>query len=128
VGVFVFRNGRFLLGRRRGSHGEGTWALPGGHLEYAESVFACARREVLEETGIELGAVRMGPYSSDVFDVEQKHYVTLYVLAEWGDGEAELREPEKCGGWGWYAWEAMPEPLFAPLASLRQRGYVPPGP
>ena len=38
VGVIVQRDGRILLGKRLGAHGEGTWALPGGHLEFGESV------------------------------------------------------------------------------------------
>ena len=39
-------------GERHGSHGAGKLALPGGHLELQESWDACARREVLEETGL----------------------------------------------------------------------------
>ncbi len=127
VGVFVLRDSRILLGQRRGSHGMGTWALPGGHLEFAETVEACARREVEEETGIVVGEVRPGPFTSDVFEREQKHYVTLFVIAHWVSGEAELREPAKCAGWGWFDWAAPPEPLFAPLLSLRNAGYAPPG-
>lgn len=57
VGVFVLNSqGYILLGKRLGSHGSGTLALPGGHLELHESFEECAIREVLEETGIELDA------------------------------------------------------------------------
>ena len=126
--MFVLRAGHILLGQRRASHGAGTWALPGGHLEYGETVEDCARREVLEETGISVGTMRRGPYTSDVFEAEQKHYVTVFVLADWVSGEAELREPEKCSAWGWFDWAALPEPLFAPLVTLRAKGYAPPAP
>lgn len=53
VGVFVINEkGHILLGKRTGSHGAGTLALPGGHLELHESFFDCAAREVYEETGL----------------------------------------------------------------------------
>lgn len=125
VAVFVRRGDRFLLGRRRGSHGAGAWALPGGHLEFGESIEACARREVEEETGLEVGAIRPGPYSNDIFDAEGLHYVTLFVVAEAPTGEPELREPEKCEGWEWHRWSELPEPLFLPLRSLKARGVAP---
>ena len=54
VGVFVVQQGKVLLGLRRGSHGSGTWGSPGGHLEHGEAILDCARREVLEETGLEV--------------------------------------------------------------------------
>jgi 8-oxo-dGTP diphosphatase len=127
VGVLVFRNGQLLLGQRRGSHGAGTWAPPGGHLEFGESVEACARREVLEETGLHVETVRPGPYTNDVFDVEARHYVTLFVLAQSGVGEPAVLEPSRCAGWGWFSWMALPEPLFLPLANLRRQGFRPEG-
>jgi ADP-ribose pyrophosphatase YjhB (NUDIX family) len=77
VGVIVLRDGLVLLGQRIGSHGAGTWALPGGHLEFGETVEQCAAREVLEETGLDIEVVARGPYTNDMFPEEGKHYVTL---------------------------------------------------
>ncbi|MBX3607768.1 MAG: NUDIX domain-containing protein [Piscinibacter sp.] len=126
VGVVVLRDGRVLLGQRTGSHGAGSWAFPGGHLEYGESPEACARREVREETGLEVGDLHRGPFVSDVFDREGRHYVTLIMLARAPRGEPELREPSKCLRWAWYPWSALPTPLFAPVASLVDTGFHPP--
>jgi len=125
VGVIVVRDGLVLLGQRIGSHGAGTWALPGGHLEYGESVEQCAAREVREETGLELLALQPGPYTSDVFALEARHYVTLFVVATAGVGEAQLCEPTRCVQWRWFRWAALPQPLFQPLATLQRTGFVP---
>jgi 8-oxo-dGTP diphosphatase len=127
VGVIVLRGGRVLLGLRRGAHGAGTWALPGGHLEFGETVEQCAAREVHEETGLVVDAVARGPYTSDVFACEGKHYVTLFVLAQATRGEPALREPAKCAAWRWCRWSELPVPLFAPLATLHASGFVPEG-
>lgn len=125
VGVLVLREGRVLLGRRQGAHGAGTWALPGGHLEFGESVEACARRELLEETGLVLQSCRPGAFTNDVFEAEGRHYVTLFVQAEVAPGEPRVMEADKCAGWGWFDWAALPQPLFQPLHTLWRSGFVP---
>jgi 8-oxo-dGTP diphosphatase len=125
VGVIVIRDKSILLGQRIGSHGAQTWAPPGGHLEYGESVEHCAAREVLEETGLELLDIRRGPYTSDVFEREHKHYITLFVVARVAPGEALAREPEKCRSWEWFSWTQLPGPLFASLATLHRSGFSP---
>lgn len=127
IGVIVIRDGRVLLGRRRNAHGAGSWSCPGGHLEFGESIEACARRETLEETGLEIDGVRHAAYTNDFFPEQGKQYVTLFVTADRVSGDPLNLEPEYCDGWEWFGWDDMPEPLFPPVRSLRDRGYRPPG-
>ena len=125
VAVIVLREEKVLLGRRRNTHGEGTWAFPGGHLEFNESVENCAKREVREETGLEITNIRFGSFTNDVFKREEKHYVTLFVVADSLPGTPEVREPEKCDTWQWLAWGDFPEPRFLPIENLIAQGFSP---
>jgi 8-oxo-dGTP diphosphatase len=121
VAVLVRKGSAVLVGRRRDekgkSRGHGTWALPGGHLEYKEEVGDCARREVLEETGLEISDVRQGPYVNNVFGEDGRHYITLFATAELKDFNAEPRvmEPDKCFEWRWCQRKDVPLPMFPPL-------------
>ena len=125
VGVIVRRGTKVLVGLRRGSHGAGSWALPGGHLDGGETPEECARREVREETGLEIDALRRGPWSQDRLEAEGRESVTLFVEADGPTGTPEIREPAKCAEWRWCEWDELPVPLFLPLASLKRSGYVP---
>jgi 8-oxo-dGTP diphosphatase len=127
VGVLVVRGGRVLLGRRRGAHGAGTWSAPGGRLAYGETFAGCARRELQEETGLVLHTALPGPATTDVFDEIGTQYVTAFVIAPDATGDPITREPHKCEGWHWHDWDALPQPLFAPLSSLVASGFRPPG-
>jgi 8-oxo-dGTP diphosphatase len=126
VAVIVQRDDRVLLGLRRSdSHGDGCWQFPGGHPEDGESVEACAAREALEETGLVVTNLRLGPWTDDRFVSEGKHYVTLFVLAEAPEGEPRVMEPAKCAEWRWCAWDALPAPLFLPIHNLLASGFMP---
>ncbi len=111
VGVMVFKDGKVLLGKRKGSHGEGEYSFPGGHLEYMESFEECAQRETLEEVGIHITNITF-QFLSNVTVYAPKHYVHVGVTAEWESGDLVVMEPEKCESWDWYDVDNLPSPLF----------------
>ncbi|MGE0130745.1 MAG: NUDIX hydrolase [Blastocatellales bacterium] len=114
MGILVMRRGRVLLGRRRGSHGEGYYAAPGGHIEFGESFEQTARREVREETGLEIANLRLLSVGNYIFNREDgaRHYVDVDFVCEALAGDPQLTEPEKCDGWDWYDLDDLPQPLF----------------
>jgi 8-oxo-dGTP diphosphatase len=111
IGVMILKDGKVLLGKRRGSHGQGEYAFPGGHLEYMEAIEKCVERETLEECSIELKNVRF-QFLSNVTKYAPKHYVHIGMIADWKKGEPKVLEPDKCESWGWYDLDKLPEPIF----------------
>lgn len=105
IGVVVYHpeyKDKFLVGKRKGSHGAGMWALPGGHLDYMESPITCAVRECKEETGLVIKNPVLITTSNDYFLEDKKHFYHIWMKAELvGDPEPKLMEPEKCEGWEW---------------------------
>jgi 8-oxo-dGTP diphosphatase len=92
VGGVVVSNGRALLIRRGGPPLEGQWSIPGGMLEVGETLLEGVRRELLEETGIEVRVREL----IDVFErinldgggKTRYHFVVLDYLCEALSGEA----------------------------------------
>ncbi len=127
VGVagIVFKEGKVLLGKRKGSHGAGTWGFPGGKLELNEGLEACFERELFQETGIRAKNLRLGPFTNDIFEKEKAHYITLYILADYDSGEPKVMEPDKCEKWEWHYFSSLPQPLFLPIQNLIRQGYCP---
>ncbi len=123
IGVFIFRDGKFLVGRRRGSHASDTWALPGGHLEFHETPEETAVREVKEETNCEVTNVRFGALTNDRFYDDEKHYVTIWMIGDWKSGEGEILEPDKYIEQRWVDFDSLPEPLSLWWDNLRSSEF-----
>lgn len=111
MGVVIFKNGEILLGKRKGAHGAGEYAGPGGHLEHLESIEECAKRETREETGMEITNVRF-LCVTNLKKYAPKHYIDIGLAADWVSGEPQVLEPKKLERWDWYDLDNIPGPLF----------------
>ena len=121
IACFVWKDGKFLMGRRRGEHGRDTWSVPGGHLELHETWEACAAREVAEETGMSITNVRFLAATNDIFAESGKHYVSIWLEADWERGEPRILEPDKFTDQEWCDFMSLRSPLFEPCwQNLRQ--------
>ena len=113
VGVMIVKDGKVLFAKRKGSHGAGEFAFPGGHLEHMESFADCARREVAEECGLEIKNIRF-QLAANITRYAPKHYVHIGLIADWKSGEPQVLEPDKSESWGWFDTEHLPESMFEP--------------
>lgn len=78
VGVAVLDDGKILLVRRGREPGKGLWAVPGGKVDLGEEMKAAARREVREETGLE---VEIGDVVWIGEVIEETHHLVLIDFA-----------------------------------------------
>lgn len=111
VGVMIFKDGKILMGKRRGRHGDGEYAFTGGHLEYLESFEDCARKETLEEAGIIIKNIKflcLANYSKH----EDRQDILVGMTADWESGELKDFSEERVGEWQWYDLDNLPSPIF----------------
>jgi len=124
VWVFIMKDGKFLMGKRHNAHGDGTWSIPGGHLEFGETPEETAIRETLEETGLHIKNVRFGAVTNDRFEEDGKHYLTVWIVSDWESGQEHITEPDKYDMMGWYDFDNLPSPLFLPWEQLLKSEFI----
>jgi 8-oxo-dGTP diphosphatase len=87
----AFRGGKLLIARR--TKPPYLWSLPGGAVEWGETLAAAAMRELREETGGEAEAVGYAGYSEVMLRNEKgnvfEHFVVIAFAARWRAGEAK---------------------------------------
>ncbi|MDR3344606.1 MAG: NUDIX domain-containing protein, partial [Oscillospiraceae bacterium] len=110
-GVFICKDGRFLLQRRRDNH---LWADHGGCVEIGETPQEAASRELLEETGLTAGKLELlGIYSGEEMfhtypNGDRVYIVAAYWLCEDFEGEP-LDETDETSELQWFALDKIPE-------------------
>ena len=126
VGVMIFSDGKILLGKRHQDpqkassllHGEGTWTMPGGKLDFGESFEQGACREVFEETGIKLSEEKLKVISVSNDIVEDAHFITIGLFCDNFDGEPKVMEPDEIVEWKWFLLDNLPDKIFFPSEKI----------
>jgi 8-oxo-dGTP diphosphatase len=89
----IFRNGKVLLVRRARSPGKGFYSLPGGRVEFGESLHAALHREVDEETALRIEIAGLAGWREVLPSTGGGgHYVIMSFAARWIANEPVLNE------------------------------------
>jgi mutator protein MutT len=114
VGAMVFNDeGRVFLSQRgpKAKNERGCWEFPGGSVEFGERMAEAIRREFREEYDMQIELVELLDVSDHILPDEGQHWVSPTFIARHTAGEPRIVEPEKCTAIGWFALDALPEPL-----------------
>jgi 8-oxo-dGTP pyrophosphatase MutT (NUDIX family)/GNAT superfamily N-acetyltransferase len=123
AGVFIHRDGRLLLQRRKDN---GCWGAHGGACELGETVEETARRELLEETGLIAHKLELlGVFSGkELFHTypngDMVSNVNVAFLCEDYAGNL-LDETDECAEFRWFRLDEMPEDISPPVKPALNR-------
>lgn len=119
IGVIILDGNKLLLGHRSknrkdtgGIYEIDCWTLPGGKQEYDETFWDCTKREVKEETNLDVDNLELFNAADDI--AEDRHYITLHIIANKHSGELKVMEPTKEDEWKWFELDNLPEKLYSP--------------
>jgi 8-oxo-dGTP diphosphatase len=93
VSAAIFRDGKILLVRRARSPAKGFYSLPGGRVEFGESLHTALHREVDEETALKIEIVGLAGWREVLPSVSGGgHYLIMSFAARWTAKEPVLND------------------------------------
>lgn len=121
-GVMILKEGKVLLGKRHDDpekassmmHGEGTWTMPGGKMDFGETFLEACYREAFEETGLKIKKDTLKLISLTDNIIPDVHFVTAGFLCEDFTGKPKVMEPDEITEWKWYDLNDLPANVFPP--------------
>jgi 8-oxo-dGTP diphosphatase len=114
VSASIFRDGKILLVRRARSPGKGFYSLPGGRVEFGETLHAALHREVDEETSLKVEIVDLAGWREVVpGSAGGGHYLIMSFAAHWRSGEPVLND--ELDDFKWLTPETVGDPQLGDL-------------
>lgn len=116
-------DGAILLVQRGRPPEQGHWGLPGGKVDWMETVEQAVVREVHEETGLRVAVERLLCVVDHFEPALAQHWVApVYVVRSLDATEASVKEPDALPALGWFGADALPTPLT--VSALRALAHL----
>ncbi len=120
VGACIFNeDGQILLALRgkKAKNEVGKWEIPGGAVEFGETIEQALKREIKEELGVEIELIELLQLCDHIIPDDAQHWVSPTYICKIIDGDPRNLEPGKCDRLGWFS---LDEALELPLSIVTQ--------
>lgn len=96
IECFVKKDGKYLMLKRNSDKKilPGVWMAPGGKIESNEGLFECARREILEETGLKIKNLKVKAIGNGYLTDLDTDIFFLFIFADYAGGEVIKNPPD----------------------------------
>ena len=109
-GAFILNDkGELLLQLRNKALEKEYWSIPGGRVELFETFEEAVKREVKEETGVDVEVIRLLGICDHIIKNEERHWVSPSFLCKIREGEPKIMEPTKHLDMKWFSLDNLPE-------------------
>ena len=121
IGISVFamilnNKNQVLLIKKQGKD---YWERPGGKVEYGEKVISALKREILEETGIQISVKKFMEINEPI--TSKGHWIGFHYLANYKKGKPRILEPNKHSDVRWFGMNKLPK--LSPVSEVIIKRY-----
>ena len=112
--MMINREGKIFLSKRSKNvrNEAGHWEVPGGQVEFGETLQDAVKREMREELDIDIELLEQLPAANHIIPADHQHWVpTTFLSRIVGKKQPRIVEPEKCDAIGWFSFNKLPSPL-----------------
>ncbi len=113
-GVLIFNKLGQILLQKRGADSRnetGKWSKPGGKIDFGETAIEAMKREVREETNLEIEIWGYLPHTDHIIKKENQHWIAINYLANLKSGDLKILEPHKCEKMKWFDIDKLPKKI-----------------
>lgn len=118
AGALIFNDEGKILLMKRGTSAKneiGHYTIPGGTVEFGETMKDAVIRETREEIGCEIEIDGQLPAIDHIIPSEKQHWVTTIFTGRITSGTPKILEVEKCDEMDWFSLDNLPSPLSSSL-------------